>query len=49
MDEQNSTLNPVRVLVVDDSAFMRFTITKYLNENPRIQVVGGRAGWQGSS
>jgi two-component system, chemotaxis family, protein-glutamate methylesterase/glutaminase len=31
---------PVRVLVVDDSAFMRFTITKHLNETPGITVVG---------
>jgi two-component system chemotaxis response regulator CheB len=31
---------PVRVLVVDDSAFMRFTITKHLNEQPGIQVIG---------
>ncbi len=31
---------PVRVLVVDDSAFMRFTITKRLNEAEGIHVVG---------
>jgi two-component system chemotaxis response regulator CheB len=31
---------PVRVLVVDDSAFMRFTISKHLNESPGIQVIG---------
>ena len=31
---------PVRVLVVDDSAFMRFTITKHLNQCPGIQVIG---------
>lgn len=30
----------IRVLVVDDSAFMRFTITKHLNEQPGIQVIG---------
>jgi two-component system, chemotaxis family, protein-glutamate methylesterase/glutaminase len=29
----------IRVMVVDDSAFMRFTITKYLNEIPGIIVV----------
>ncbi len=29
----------IRVLVVDDSAFMRFTISKYLNEAAGIQVV----------
>lgn len=32
--------NPVKVLVVDDSAFMRFTITKHLNEFPGITVLG---------
>ena len=32
--------NPVRVLVVDDSAFMRFSISQYLNENPDIVIVG---------
>jgi two-component system, chemotaxis family, protein-glutamate methylesterase/glutaminase len=31
---------PVRVLVVDDSAYMRFTISKYLNQTPGITVVG---------
>ena len=36
-DSQNA---PIRVLVVDDSAFMRLTITRYLNETPGIQVVG---------
>jgi two-component system chemotaxis response regulator CheB len=30
----------VRVLVVDDSAFMRFTISKYFSESPFLQVVG---------
>ena len=32
--------NPVRVMVVDDSAFMRFAITQQLNEDPELQVVG---------
>jgi two-component system chemotaxis response regulator CheB len=32
--------NPVRVLVVDDSAFMRFAISQQLNEDPEIQVIG---------
>jgi len=32
--------NPVRVMVVDDSAFMRFSIAQYLNEKPELQVVG---------
>ena len=31
---------PVRVMVVDDSAFMRFTISRHLNETPGINVVG---------
>lgn len=30
----------IRVLVVDDSAFMRFTIAKHLGDHPRITVVG---------
>ncbi len=32
--------NPVRVMVVDDSAFMRFAITQQLNEDPELQIVG---------
>jgi two-component system chemotaxis response regulator CheB len=36
----NDPGSPIRVLVVDDSAFMRFTITRYLNEAGDIQVVG---------
>ena len=32
--------NPIRVLVVDDSAFVRFTIVKRITESPRITVVG---------
>jgi two-component system, chemotaxis family, protein-glutamate methylesterase/glutaminase len=32
--------NPVRVLVVDDSAFMRYSISQYLNENPEITIIG---------
>jgi two-component system chemotaxis response regulator CheB len=31
---------PIRVLVVDDSAFMRFSITRHLSETPGLQVVG---------
>ncbi len=31
---------PIRVLIVDDSAFMRFTIAKRLSETPGIVVVG---------
>lgn len=30
----------IRVLVVDDSAFMRYTITKHLGEQSDIQVIG---------
>ena len=30
----------LRVMVVDDSAFMRFSIIQQLNEDPEIQVVG---------
>jgi two-component system chemotaxis response regulator CheB len=40
MGTPTSSTPPVKVLVVDDSAFMRFTITKHLNENPGITVVG---------
>jgi len=32
--------NAVRVMVVDDSAFMRFAITQQLNEDSELQVVG---------
>jgi two-component system chemotaxis response regulator CheB len=32
--------NPIKVLVVDDSAFMRHSISQYLNENPDITIVG---------
>jgi two-component system chemotaxis response regulator CheB len=31
---------PVRVLIVDDSAFMRLTITRHLSETPGLLVVG---------
>ncbi len=40
MEPQPTIQTPVRVLVVDDSAFMRFTISKHLNETAGIQVVG---------
>jgi two-component system chemotaxis response regulator CheB len=36
----SGTEKPIRVLVVDDSAFMRFTITKHLGEHPEILVIG---------
>ncbi|HHW38900.1 MAG TPA: chemotaxis response regulator protein-glutamate methylesterase [Bacillales bacterium] len=32
--------NQVKVLVVDDSAFMRKLITDFLNEDPRFKVIG---------
>jgi two-component system chemotaxis response regulator CheB len=32
--------NPVKVLIVDDSAFMRFSISQQLNEHSEILVVG---------
>ncbi len=32
--------NPIRVLVVDDSAFMRYTINRHLDADPAISVVG---------
>src|SRR4051812_10495353 len=36
-------VRPIRVLVIDDSAFNRQTITALLEQNPSIQVIG-RAG-----
>ncbi len=38
--EKENDKKPVRVLVVDDSAFMRFTITKHLSDHSEIQVAG---------
>ncbi|HQT98559.1 MAG TPA: chemotaxis response regulator protein-glutamate methylesterase, partial [Thermodesulfobacteriota bacterium] len=35
----------IRVLVVDDSAFMRNTLTKMLSSDPGITVVG--TAWNG--
>jgi two-component system chemotaxis response regulator CheB len=40
MVSPTSSSPPVKVLVVDDSAFMRFTITKHLNDFPGITVLG---------
>ncbi|HHX64536.1 MAG TPA: chemotaxis response regulator protein-glutamate methylesterase [Chloroflexi bacterium] len=37
---------PIRVLVVDDSAFIRFTLTRRLNQEPDIEVVGAAADGQ---
>lgn len=33
-------MNPIKVLVVDDSAFMRALIKDLLSNNKRIQVIG---------
>ncbi len=33
-------MNKIKVLVVDDSAFMRKVITDFLSENPQIEVIG---------
>jgi two-component system chemotaxis response regulator CheB len=38
--ETSTEEKTIRVLVVDDSAFMRFTIAKHLGDHPRITVVG---------
>ncbi len=32
--------SPVKVMIVDDSAFMRFAISQQLNEHPEITVIG---------
>jgi two-component system, chemotaxis family, protein-glutamate methylesterase/glutaminase len=40
MHEPTSGKGPVRVLIVDDSAFMRLSISKFLGQNPEIQIVG---------
>lgn len=31
---------PIRVMLVDDSAFVRYTVTKYLQEDPELEIVG---------
>ncbi|MBA3876290.1 MAG: chemotaxis response regulator protein-glutamate methylesterase [Anaerolinea sp.] len=36
-------IEPIRVLVVDDSAFMRHAVTRLLGESPGIEVVGAAA------
>jgi two-component system chemotaxis response regulator CheB len=38
VNQQSS--KPVRVMVVDDSAFMRFAITQHLSKHPEVEVVG---------
>lgn len=40
MKTSPETNAPVRILIVDDSAYMRFTIAKRLSETPGFQVVG---------
>jgi two-component system chemotaxis response regulator CheB len=40
LTQSQSAANPVRVLVVDDSAFMRKSLTAMLEEGKQIQVVG---------
>lgn len=40
MAEKTDPSKPVKVMVVDDSAFMRFTISKHLNEFAGLTVVG---------
>jgi two-component system chemotaxis response regulator CheB len=40
MAASRTPISPIRVLVVDDSAFMRLSITNHLNETPGITVVG---------
>ena len=32
--------NPIRILIVDDSAFIRYTVAKHLEANPDLTVVG---------
>jgi two-component system chemotaxis response regulator CheB len=34
-------IKPIRVLIVDDSAFMRLVVTRHLQRDPKIVVVGG--------
>lgn len=47
-DGAGNEKRPIRVLVVDDSAFMRKVITQILAADPRIQVVGtARDGEEG--
>lgn len=40
MTDNGISPKSLRVMVVDDSAFMRFSIIQQLNEDPEIQVVG---------
>ena len=38
-NQRSEGTKTIKVMVVDDSAFMRFTITKHLNLTPNIQVI----------
>jgi two-component system chemotaxis response regulator CheB len=39
-EARTKSATPVKILIVDDSAFMRFSIAQQLNEHPEILVVG---------
>ena len=40
LPQSGTRSNPVKVMIVDDSAFMRFAIAQQLNEHPEITVIG---------
>ncbi|HZQ96140.1 MAG TPA: chemotaxis response regulator protein-glutamate methylesterase [Candidatus Sulfotelmatobacter sp.] len=44
MNAGGTSVFPVRVLVVDDSAFMRAALSRIINSDPSFQVVGAAAG-----
>ncbi|MFN8383475.1 MAG: chemotaxis response regulator protein-glutamate methylesterase [Anaerolineales bacterium] len=46
MTDNGTPTKSLRVMVVDDSAFMRFSIIQQLNEDPEIQVVGSASNGQ---
>ena len=46
MTDSGMPTKSLRVMVVDDSAFMRFSIIQQLNEDPEIQVVGSASNGQ---
>lgn len=39
-NQQDQTAPPIRVLVVDDSAFMRYSLSLHLGQQPGLQVAG---------
>lgn len=45
MNDSAHSRHKVRVLIVDDSAFVRRTLTKILERDPRVEVVG--TAWDG--